>query len=251
MARNVVYTAIFDNYDRLRPIKFHTAHCDFVCFTTCDKRKKYQGWTLIPFSDDRFDAVMRNRFLKIHPHVVLGQYEKSLYIDGNIELLQDPSRLLDTILLQERIAAPQHRMKNCAYEEGEYCIKINKAPQKDVLDQLAYYEAAGFPRNWGLTENNLLMRRHNDPAVIKLMDCWWEQLQRWSKRDQICFPFCQWQTGITVKAIALDIRLPNRYFRWWQHDTKAIGIIKRQYRILKKRITWRLYRFREKNCSIL
>jgi O-antigen biosynthesis protein len=47
----------------------------------------------------------------------------------------------------------------------------------------------------------LLVRRHNDPSCIRLMEAWWRELEINSKRDQISLPFVVREHGTVVTPI--------------------------------------------------
>ena len=45
-----------------------------------------------------------------------------------------------------------------------------------------------MPRHAGLYETGILVRKHNDPAVVALDECWWSLLLKSrASRDQLCF----------------------------------------------------------------
>lgn len=95
MARvvRVVYTAIFGGYDRLAPVSNYPG-CDFVCFTD-DATLSVDGWRIIHVaaSDTGLTTAALNRIYKMLPHRFLADYNQSLYVDGNIRVVADPSFL--------------------------------------------------------------------------------------------------------------------------------------------------------------
>lgn len=60
---------------------------------------------------------------------------------------------------------------------------------------------AGFPEHYGLGENNILYRRHNEPALVRVMEDWWYFLENYSRRDQLSFVYVLWKNGFDIKAI--------------------------------------------------
>ena len=61
----------------------------------------------------------------------------------------------------------------------------------------------GFPRGEGLSENNFLVRRHNEKTA-ELNELWWELVQETTRRDQVSFQYCIWKTGAKAVYIAPD-----------------------------------------------
>lgn len=41
-----------------------------------------------------------------------------------------------------------------------------------------------------ISENGLLIRRHNEPSVIELMQLWWKEFQHGCLRDQVSLMPC-------------------------------------------------------------
>ena len=63
----------------------------------------------------------------------------------------------------------------------------------------------------GISENGLLIRRHNEPSVIELMELWWEEYQHGCLRDQVSLMPCMHRTGFMpyFQFIEMDIRKNN------------------------------------------
>ena len=58
-----------------------------------------------------------------------------------------------------------------------------------------------------------MIRKHNDPNCIKLMEYWWNIVLNGSKRDQLSLFYAKWKTNVNIKI--LDTKLNNsEYFKW-------------------------------------
>ena len=55
--------------------------------------------------------------------------------------------------------------------------------------QIAAYKREGFPRHYGLYENSILIRKHKDEEVRRLMEAWWDEYMRYPTRDQLSLPY--------------------------------------------------------------
>lgn len=199
--KRVIYTVIVGGYDRLiEPQPF--PGWDFVCFTdgrNTGLRAKVglSHWDIRPLSDETLDSFRRSRLPKILPHRYLSDYDYSVYIDGNARLLDDPFATLEA-MNWPKMAVSEHPFRATVLEEIDECIRQNKAPRALLEAQRAAYLADGMPEDLRLLENNLLLRRHNDPQVIALMEAWWEQMNTFSHRDQLSLPYVAWKQGFAM-----------------------------------------------------
>ncbi len=160
----VVYTAVFGSYDKVLPINPEW-DCDFICFTD-NPECVSQGWQIEIVQLDGKSPAEANRRYKMLPHKYLPDYERSLYVDGNIKIELDPSPLFEKYLSSADIAIPKHPLRNCAYEEARACIARELVNKVTVEQQMARYAAQGFPEKYGLTANGIIFRKHFDANVI-------------------------------------------------------------------------------------
>nr|MBO8919105.1 hypothetical protein [Proteus mirabilis] len=66
--------------------------------------------------------------------------------------------------------------------------KNKKTTTDEIENQLNYYHHIGFPKNYGLFENNVIVRKHT-PAIIKMMHEWWDIFQLYSKEINLVYAF--------------------------------------------------------------
>lgn len=200
-----VYTAIFGNYDNLIEPKEKFSGCDFICFTDQEDLKS-NVWKIVVVKEKDLSPLLLNRKYKIMTHIYLPEYQRSLYVDGNIYIKKNPLELAEKYLSISNIAIPRHFKRNCVYEEVKEIIKYRKADVNAVISQINYYKSEGFPKNYGLTENNIIFRNHNKDDVIRLMSLWWEQIVKFPTRDQISFMYCVFKTGIKISLMEENAR---------------------------------------------
>jgi hypothetical protein len=225
--RFVVYTALFGDYDSLRDPLGDFPEVEFLCFTdqlTLTSKK----WKIILVEPDGLSSIELNRKYKMLPHLFLSGYEMSFYVDSNILILDSAKKLFsDLILMAPKFALPKHFRRICAYSEAETVILAKKGNEKVVNDQMNAYRAEGFPEEFGLTENNLLFRRHNDSEVILCMEMWWKEFLEKSKRDQLSLMFVFWKLNFKYTTGIFSSRR-SRYFALDIHkndDTKFNRLI--------------------------
>ena len=185
----VIYTAITGAKDVLRDPEVVLPEIDYVCFSDDDLRSSV--WRVVPLNRNDLDVVRRSRHPKLLPHMYLENYEWSLWVDANI-LIRDVTPLLDT---RQSFAAFKHPRRACVYQEGEKCIALGKDDPEIIRRQLARYREDGLPARGGLAYGGVLFRRHHEPPVVDLMRDWWQELCRFSRRDQIGLPYVTWRRG--------------------------------------------------------
>lgn len=214
--RLVVYTALFGDYDDLidPPEKFEG--CDFVCFTD-QKHLKSDIWEIRFVEDCDLPPNMMNRRYKILPHLFFPEYERSLYIDANITILKNPKELSDRYLSRFDFVAPKHFARDCVYDEAKECIVLMKDKTKNIKKQMQRYKEAGFPSRFGLSENNILLRRHLKESVMHLMVSWWQELQKETKRDQLSLPYAMWKSGLEYQFMEETSRQGKGYLDYSLH----------------------------------
>jgi hypothetical protein len=106
--RALIYTAITNHYDTLKPPRSPEAGCDYVCFTD-DPESVPAPWNAVRIprksGNPRIDAL----WYRVHPHLVLGDHDVSLYMDGRFELRQPVLPLVRAALADTSVAASTPR----------------------------------------------------------------------------------------------------------------------------------------------
>lgn len=60
-----------------------------------------------------------------------------------------------------------------------------------------------MPKNYGLLQCNIIVREHNNPLCIKIMEEWWQEFQKYSKRDQISLPHVLYMNNVKVEQVGI------------------------------------------------
>ncbi|UCF06968.1 MAG: DUF616 domain-containing protein [bacterium] len=239
--RIVIYTAIFGGYDGLLP-QLRLEGTDYVCFT--DRAMKSKTWQVRVIDPVYTDPVRNARLVKVLPHRYLPEYDISIWIDGNIMVVGDVRRLIDHRMNNTQMLAYDHDKtpvdrRNCIYDELQAILDLGAATESYKDDpevmkaQIERYRAEGYPPQNGLISTGVLIRRHNDETVRRVMESWWAEIEGGSKRDQLSFNYVTWRERFDVGLLDGDIR-DNRYFY-------MIGMHRCSYR--GKLFRYRLRRF--------
>ena len=186
--RIAVYTAIIGDYDCLKIPTAIDADCDYYCFTERDISWQ-DVWVRRDIQWHHPDPVRVSRHIKHNPHVYFADYEWSIWLDANLQLACVPQALMPAAADTWDFATWRHPYRDCAYAEAEQCVREGKDDPETIRAQMRRYQDSGFPVQAGLTENNILVRRHNAANMIELAQAWWDEIVHGSRRDQLSFPF--------------------------------------------------------------
>ncbi len=89
----------------------------------------------------------------------------------------------------------QHYERSCIYDEAALVSELRLDDLDTIAGQMNYYRSLGFPEQAGLICGTVLLRRHNEPKVVAVMERWFAEVLRWSYRDQLSFNFVARQFG--------------------------------------------------------
>jgi hypothetical protein len=204
-SKKVIYTCIAGRYDDLMQPYFISAEWDYVCFTDDPDliAKQHVGvWQIRPMLNMQPNSVRANRWHKMHPHVLFEEYDESIYVDGNVNIISD--YIFEQIAKREvDILLPRHFVRNCVYQEIHALLQRSVTSDEDkslLAAQRDFLKQVGFPTEFGLSENNLIYRRHHGDRVLKLMHDWWAMYQEYSCRDQATLAYVFWRNGIPLRG---------------------------------------------------
>jgi hypothetical protein len=182
--RLVVYTAIFDGYDKLAPVPDRHDAVDYVCFS--DRNFACPDpWEVRALDFHHTSPRRLARYAKLHPHRYFQNYEWSLWIDGRIGLLINPLELLEPLERQGDFFAFHHPERSTPYTEAEEVKRLQLDEEARVDRQMERYRQQGFPLDGRLHETGVLLRRHMSDRVIAQSRIWWSEIEGDSARDQL------------------------------------------------------------------
>lgn len=203
----------------MKPINFNS-DIDFICFTD-DKNFENKGWKPYHYKNEDLSIIENTRRIKFFPHYFLKKYDETMYVDSNISIQKDPNHLFDKYLFDKNcLAIPNHPYRKCVYKEARFLIKIRffSSKEKSILEsQIKYYMEKKMPSNYGLTENNIILRTNNSFQNKLMSQLWWNEFINGCKRDQISLPYIIWKKKINFKNITESPRFSNYYFNIHLH----------------------------------
>lgn len=242
MKNAVIYTCITDDYDKLEDHTYINQEWDYICFTDnpCLENKVFKSWKIRKLEFNLLDNTRNQRWHKTHPHLLFPKCKKSLWLDANADVLN--KRLFKDLERSDKrgesISIAPHPLRNCAYDELEACIFLDKDDKKIMRQQMLRYKKDNFPKKNGLYETNVIYREHHNKTVIKIMEEWWWWIKSYSKRDQLSINYVLWKNNIKARPLTnKSYRNDERRIKFWPHHNevrKILSDLERRVKLLEK-----------------
>ena len=212
----VVYSAIFGGKDRI--CETQIPGFNYVLFTDSDIRSNI--WSVIRVVPEH-DPFRASRFFKLMPHRHLPDYDFSIWIDGNMQLLRNPVGLVNKFLVDPGHFhaqsaydvvnfAPKGSIHENLYHEANLCMRLHKDEPSVICSQVEAYRKEGFPETPALWMGGVIVRQHNHPCSIKLGEAWFAEIVKRSRRDQIALPYVLWKLGLDIHTIDPSYKMTQR-----------------------------------------
>ena len=217
---NIIYTAISNGYDTLKPHPPVTG-CRFVAFVDNPKTCPDNGWELrklIPFHSD---PIRNSKRYKILAHKMLPRTTCSLWLDGRIEIMDgfDFDSMIEKFLARHDMALFNHPRRNCVYDEAETCQQRKLDDPSTIDKQMSRYRTEGYPERHGLTINGIILRRHTHQIAL-FNTRWWKEICEGSRRDQLSLSYSLWKTRTTYTPLPGN-PVHNQFFKiCWHHHPR-------------------------------
>lgn len=222
--RIAIYTAIFGDYDELREPEYVAPNCDYFIFTD-QQISKESVWKKIDYNNigemKYMDAYHLSKYVKIFPNLFFSDYDYSIWVDGTTTIMADLYPFIDR--LNGRIIGMfDNPVHDCIYTEASFLLYYNRVSETVIKNQIKKYKQEGYPFHNGMFECTVIVRKHNDVNCIHIMNEWWKQIEMFSMRDQISFPYVLWKEKAEDLVTVLG---KNRNFnaRLWFNTHKRIN----------------------------
>ena len=234
MKKFVVYTALTGGYDHLIQLSCVSPEFDYICFTDAVLSEKYCGmWKMRRIPQVTFDKQRLSRFPKMHPHLLLRDYEYSVYIDASIDIINSELYhiIIDKIGAGVILSGVRHPHRDCVYEEFFAVYRTRKDTDLNHLKKgYKYLQKYDMPKHMGLFEAGLILRKHNDERIVFQNEMWWLMVNVFSKRDQLSYTFSLWKNGIPFDYLeGVGLSKPNGYCKLVEHsdNTRQLPFFKK------------------------
>lgn len=211
--RIAVYTGLFGGYDNFYEPLMISPNVDYFYISDEQpKSLKIYSWidakTIIPSGIS--SPIKRNRYIKMHPHLIFHNYKFSLYLDSNIQIVGDVSKLFNESKCG--ISVFKHWKRDCLYYEAMTIVNNKRIVPEDAIRQIKRYMSEGFPIHYGLPELPVIARTHMNKMCIDIMNSWWHEFDNECQRDQVSFPYAMWINKVNMTDLGIlgnDVRSCN------------------------------------------
>ena len=186
MGKTAIYTAITGNYDTLRQPEVVLEGVDYICFSPSIKESKIGVWRISPIPYENKSQIRVSRFPKLNPHLVLKEYESSLYVDGNIRLTDAFNKAMGKAMTSNvKCAMVKHPERQCTFDEALLLVMLVIGEPFKIVRQMAHLISKGLKARQGLFVCSVIFRKHNDSQVVKFSEAWWRDYCKYAYRDQL------------------------------------------------------------------
>lgn len=151
-------------------------------------------WSSGPHRDRRNAKPPKVLSLLVHPDADLV-----VWVDANLSLAVSPNEVA-AAMGDADLGLFRHSERDCVYEEGRVVVESGFDDEQVVARQLGRYRQLGHPEGWGLYELRCFAIRRS-PRTEAMQLAWFEDLCKWSSRDQISLPVAIRRFGASVATL--------------------------------------------------
>jgi len=198
-----IYTAIFGNYDDLKEPTVVSKGWEYICFT--DQELTSNVWQIKKMNVEGDPQRMARR-VKILFHEYI-EHDLSFWLDAAFHIHVDLNAFWDRFWYAP-FCVPSHPLRNDIFREIESCIANNRGNKEELEAQRSEYTQLNLKRFNGIITSGVMMRKRDD-QVIELCEMWWDELSKWSSRDQVAFA-----------KVAQNWRIPT--YKWDYSQSKEL-----------------------------
>jgi len=220
--KKCIYISIIGNYDSLKDPNVITPGWDYICFTDNSKLKS-KIWD-IRFVEDKENLGYKkfSRSFWILNHIYVNDYDISISTGGQIQCNTNLDLFINEFLpLDQEIDIAMHDrgIRKGVFQEASKCIAKNKDNPNIIRQQMDFYKKEGMPDNTGILSTGIIIRKHHRQNLEEHCEKWWEQVFKWSHRDQLSFNYVLWKYNlIKVSRFSRDVlRGENNLFKKYKH----------------------------------
>jgi hypothetical protein len=202
--RVLILTANIGGKDKLQDPIFHHNDCDYIAIT--DKKdpslKVWDQREYINFSSiDKYKDRRNAKYSKILSPIIYSEYDYIVWHDANHNLMDHPKMIINSDTTADMFLF-KHPHRSCAYQELQIVTGLDNVSV--LQEQFNWYLSdKSFPPQYGLYEMTCYVQAVNHKTK-ELSLRWWEQVCKYSSRDQCSFMFSLWQMTQPIKIKVLQ-----------------------------------------------
>jgi hypothetical protein len=212
-----VFTALFGGYESLneQPVALRS-DLPFICFTD-DPGLTSETWQIRLVAPlFALDPARSQRDFKLRPHVHLAEFDVSMYIDNAVILTEPPEQVFERYLTPSGFALAKNELRGSVLDEFLEVVKRGYDDPNRVFEQLNHYtlthpEVLQERPYWG----GILIRDHRERLVRDMLDIWYANVLRYSRRDQLSLNAAFRQSHLVPEV--MEVQNYSSWFHSWPH----------------------------------
>lgn len=214
----IVYSVMIGDYDEVLDPVYVSDNCDYILFTD-NVNVKTKIWKVhLIQSDKNYSKKWNVCYYKFLVHRILPrQYNYSIYVDASILICGDIIQLFQYLNNNVCLAMIKHRIRCSMKQEIDICIEWKVIQEKTGQKQYQDYIDKGFPDDLGLVEAGVLIRKHSDVKVQKVMETWFDEFTKYPTRDQFSIMYSIWKNAMKNYCIIDGEVWSNQFMRVKRH----------------------------------
>jgi hypothetical protein len=170
----MVYTANIGGYDKTPIHAFKKEGVDFLSINDEDRD---------------LSNVKKARLAKTCPHLFFDvfKYDYVIWHDSNMCLKKDPSELCETV---DNLAFLRHRgERKSILDEARICMSLRKGSKDEIQKQVDMYKEENIVPKFVYETGFNIRSYKKKPELVGIMELWWNEIEKYSSRDQISLPY--------------------------------------------------------------
>ncbi len=197
-----IYTCITGEYDvPVEPLALNN-QCDYYLISDVQRNDTCYGYIDV-------DAVVpkelntpkdKNRYCKMHGYSIFPQYDYSIYVDGNLQIIKDVSECIKDIGYCG-LAMLKHGHYVSIYEEAIKMIANGKSDPTMTKELIVKYANEGMPRDFGMFLGGLIVSEHKNQLGNTLLEQWFSEYMKHRLRDLYSLTYVLWKMKLPLNTI--------------------------------------------------
>ncbi len=190
MKQFAIYTAIVGGYDTIQQPLVIDDRFDYILFSDCIEAESIGVWQVRGIDYKNDIQVKIARYVKTHPHILLAEYNATLWIDAAvlIKSYYVYQRVIELYNQKVLLASHIHPERDCIYEEMFTVLDYKFETEETLLYWGHELRKHHYPTHNGLCETRVMYRINNE-TISSFNEQWWYCIEKYSRRDQLSFNY--------------------------------------------------------------
>ncbi|WP_250492645.1 glycosyltransferase domain-containing protein [Caballeronia sp. GAWG1-1] len=210
-----VYTCLIGEYETLNEVQASgESGLPHICFTDSPSLQSDTWEIRVVCPAFPMDSVRSQRRIKILAQEYLSEFDVSLYVDNTVQLKVPAEQIIARYLGDADIALPWHTLRGTLLDEFIAVAREGLDEPARVFEQLSHYQLLNFDLllqrpYW----TGVMIRRHDRHRALGAMTDWYNQVMRYSRRDQLSVNLALSAPGLAISTFDTDI-LSSWFHEW-------------------------------------